>query len=61
MNFGPTELIVVILVILLLFGAKRLPEIARSMGKAKGEFQKGLEEGDASKNGQPEKVDKGDA
>ena len=31
---------------LLMFGSKKLPEIARSLGKAKGEFKKGTEEGE---------------
>jgi len=34
------ELIVILLIILLLFGAKKLPEIARSLGKAIKEFKK---------------------
>jgi sec-independent protein translocase protein TatA len=38
------ELLVLFFIILLLFGAKRLPEMARSMGKAKKEFQAGLKE-----------------
>ena len=29
-----------------LFGAKKIPELARSLGKAKGEFKKGLAEGE---------------
>ncbi|UCE18089.1 MAG: twin-arginine translocase TatA/TatE family subunit [Gemmatimonadota bacterium] len=44
---GPGELIIVLLVILLLFGAKRLPELARGMGKGIREFKKatsGIEE-----------------
>ncbi|MEO7803620.1 MAG: twin-arginine translocase TatA/TatE family subunit [Actinomycetota bacterium] len=45
-SFGAPELIIVAAVIILLFGAKKLPEIARSMGKAKGEFKKGIEEGE---------------
>lgn len=44
MNIGAPEVIGIAAVILLLFGAKRLPEIARSLGKAKGEFKKGLDE-----------------
>lgn len=43
-NIGPTELILIVAVILLLFGAKKLPDFARSLGKAKTEFRKGLEE-----------------
>lgn len=43
---GPGEILLVVGVIVLLFGAKKLPEIARSMGKARGEFRKGLQEGD---------------
>lgn len=44
-NLGPTEIILIIAVIVLLFGARKLPEFARSLGKARGEFKKGLEEG----------------
>ena len=39
-RFGMGELIVILLIILLLFGAKKLPEIARSLGKAIKEFKK---------------------
>jgi sec-independent protein translocase protein TatA len=47
MDLGPPEILLIALVIVLLFGARKLPDIARSLGKAKGEFKKGLEEGDA--------------
>lgn len=43
-NLGGGELLVVAAVVMLLFGAKKLPEFAKSLGKAKGEFKKGLEE-----------------
>lgn len=43
MPIGQTELIVVLLIILLLFGSSKLPELARAMGRAKGEFKKGAE------------------
>jgi sec-independent protein translocase protein TatA len=43
---GTQEIILALVVLLLLFGSSRLPELARSLGKAKGEFKKGLEEGD---------------
>ena len=40
---GPFELVVIFLVILLLFGAKRLPEIGRSLGKSIRDFKKALQ------------------
>ena len=53
MNIGAPEVIGIAAVILLLFGAKRLPEIARSLGKAKGEFKKGLDESPEAKEEEP--------
>jgi len=44
MHLGPTEIILIVVVILLLFGAKRIPELARALGKAKKEFQKAKDE-----------------
>ncbi len=43
-NIGMSELLVVLLIALLLFGAGRLPEIARSFGKAIHEFKKGFKD-----------------
>ncbi|NNC92698.1 MAG: twin-arginine translocase TatA/TatE family subunit [Acidimicrobiia bacterium] len=45
MGLGWGEAIVVLVVLLVLFGAKRLPELARSLGGSVKELQKGLEEG----------------
>ena len=46
MNFpGGGEWLIVLLVLLLLFGASRLPKLARSMGQAGKEFKTGLKEG----------------
>lgn len=42
---GGGELIVILAVLLLLFGATRLPKLARSMGQAGKEFKEGLKEG----------------
>jgi len=39
-GLGPMELIIVFLVILLIFGAKRIPEIAQGLGKGITEFKK---------------------
>ena len=40
------EALLVLAVIALLFGGSRLPQLARSLGAAKSEFEKGLEEGE---------------
>ena len=44
MNVGPTELIIVLLIVLLIFGGSQLPKLARSLGQAKNEFEKGQSE-----------------
>lgn len=49
---GHTEVILIIFIILLLFGAKKLPELSRSLGKSLGEFKKGQKEG-----GEPDEKD----
>ena len=41
---GGSEVLLVLFVILLLFGAKKLPELSRSLGKSLGEFKKGKED-----------------
>jgi sec-independent protein translocase protein TatA len=41
---GATELIILLSIILLLFGAKRIPELARSLGRGKREFHMGASE-----------------
>ncbi len=43
-NLGFTEIMVILLVVLLLFGAKRLPEMGASIGKGIREFKKSLTE-----------------
>ena len=41
---GTPEMIIIFVVVLLLFGAKKLPELARGMGKSLGEFKKAKDE-----------------
>ncbi len=43
-GLGPTELIIIVLVIVLLFGATKLPQLAKSLGQSKRAFREGLEE-----------------
>jgi sec-independent protein translocase protein TatA len=48
-NLGPTELIIIAVVIILLFGAKKLPDMARSLGRSAKIFKaetKGLRDSD---------------
>ena len=44
-NIGVPELLIIFGVIVLLFGSKRLPELARSLGRSTSEFKKGIKEG----------------
>ena len=43
-NLGAGEIILIVLVILLLFGAKKIPELARGIGKGMSEFKKGIKD-----------------
>ena len=43
-NLGVPELLIIMLVVLLVFGAKRLPEIGQSMGKGIREFKKSIKD-----------------
>jgi sec-independent protein translocase protein TatA len=45
-HLGAPELIIIALVVLLLFGATRLPKLGRSMGQSISGFKRGLQEGD---------------
>jgi sec-independent protein translocase protein TatA len=45
-GLGPTELIIIVLVIFLLFGATRLPQLAKALGQSKKAFREGIEEGE---------------
>lgn len=40
MSIGITEIILILIVVLILFGGKRIPELARALGKAQYEYQK---------------------
>lgn len=55
-GLGPTELIVIVLVIFLLFGATRLPQLAKALGQSKKAFREGIEE--AEREPAPKEVEK---
>lgn len=55
LNLGTGELVIIFAVVILLFGAKRIPELARSMGKGISMFKQGMNEATSQIN---EPVDK---
>ena len=62
MNLGPTEILLILLVLVLLFGAKKLPELARGSGRALRIFKaetKGLmdDDDDATKTEEQRQID----
>ena len=62
MNFGTTEIILVVAVLFLLFGASRLPQLAKSLGQSRKMFKEGMREAEeeeraeqlSSKTGAPQ-------
>lgn len=48
-GLGVTELVVILVILLLLFGSTRLPQLAKGMGKSIREFKKGVSEGEDDK------------
>lgn len=60
---GTPELLLIGLIVLVLFGATKIPEIARSLGRAKSEYQKAVQEGEAevaAKSAKPAAAPEGD-
>ncbi|HYH75088.1 MAG TPA: twin-arginine translocase TatA/TatE family subunit [Candidatus Saccharimonadales bacterium] len=57
LGIGTTELLVVLLIVLLLFGSRKLPELARSAGTSVRELRKGLSEGGNAKDQKQAKKD----
>jgi len=50
MSLGPTEWLIILLIVLLLFGSTKVPKLARSLGHAQREFRKGIEESDTDES-----------
>jgi len=51
-GIGMQELIVILIIALLIFGAAKLPEIGKGLGKAINEFKKASKDGSDQKNGE---------
>jgi len=47
-RMGPGEIILIVVVLVLIFGARKIPELARSLGRSVNEFKKGQAEGAAA-------------
>jgi sec-independent protein translocase protein TatA len=50
---------VILAIVFLVFGASRLPQLARSLGKARTEFQKGIKEGEETRPSEEDKTSDG--
>ncbi len=46
-SLGTSELIIILVILLVLFGGAKLPKLARSLGQAQKEFKEGISEGGA--------------
>jgi sec-independent protein translocase protein TatA len=53
MQLGPTELIIILVIVLLLFGVGRVSRIGGELGSAVANFRRGLDEGSKKKNETP--------
>lgn len=56
--FGPWQIVLIVLVILLLFGGKKIPELMRGLGKGVKEFKNGMDEVSKDLNTESKKEDK---
>lgn len=56
-NIGTGEIILILLVVLILFGAKKIPELAQGLGKGIREFKKAMRDVEEEIKQEPEKLD----
>ena len=54
-SFGTTEIILVVAVLFLLFGASRLPQLAKSLGQTRKAFKEGMREAEEEEQAEAEK------
>ena len=51
MSIGPPELLIILIIVLVLFGGAKLPQLARSLGQAQKEFKAGMADKGDDKDG----------
>ena len=56
MNFGTTEIILIVAVLFLLFGATRLPQLAKSLGQTRKAFKDGMREAEEEERAEQQKL-----
>jgi sec-independent protein translocase protein TatA len=56
-NIKPGELLIILIIVLVLFGGSKLPQLARNLGQAQKEFRSGLDEGNKSEKSKDESED----
>jgi sec-independent protein translocase protein TatA len=59
MNFGSTEIILIVAVLFLLFGASRLPQLAKSLGQSRKAFKEGMREAEEEEAAETPKITSG--
>lgn len=61
MKIGGGEWIWILVIVILLFGAKKLPDLARSLGASAKEFRKGIDDGAKEESKEPSKEPEGNS
>lgn len=56
MNFGTTEIILIVAVLFLLFGATRLPQLAKSLGQSRKAFKEGMREAEEEERAEKQQL-----
>lgn len=56
MNFGTTEILLIVAVLFLLFGATRLPQLAKSLGQSRKAFKDGMREAEEEEKAEVQKL-----
>jgi len=56
MNFGTTEILLIVAVLFLLFGASRLPQLAKSLGQSRKAFKEGMREAEEDERSDQQRI-----